>query len=283
MSSRDVSILVASAWILNIQISESPLLILKEALHVIHNEIKREKNSLPSLSPPQALCPSFLARLYGCAEKRQGASKKRAMEKVTANETRAGGKKKNIDRGDKLRIFSTLVILCCSPNPRRRKSGSIIVLMDDWAFTGRPWNLHRGQEGRRLRGIREWFVDVCVCWHWALCDCGLLKHCRVGIAPSSPYFVHMLVCMHVGMCVCARYRVVMIYVEHHITISLERQWILFSHKHTSVYLLQGLSARCSFVFMFCFHIFYDTLTHMEEAFLKEIWTKIQLDTLITDV
>lgn len=33
--------------------------------------------------------------------------------------------------------------------------------MDDWAFTGWPWNLHRGQEGRRLKGKQEWFVDVC--------------------------------------------------------------------------------------------------------------------------
>lgn len=203
MSSGDVSILVASVWILNIQISESPLLILKEALHVIHNEIKREKNSLPSLSPPQALCPSFLARLYGCAEKRQGASKKRAMEKVTANETRAGGKKKNIDRGDKLRIFSTLVILCCSPNPRRRKSGSIIVLMDDWAFTGRPWNLHWGQEGRRLRGIREWCVDVCVLtlgsvWLWTF------ETLQGGNCPLKPIlcsYAGVHACRHVCVCV----------------------------------------------------------------------------------
>lgn len=55
MSSKDVRVPTASVSALNIQISDSPLLILKEALNVVHAEIKGAKNSLwkprvPSIS-----------------------------------------------------------------------------------------------------------------------------------------------------------------------------------------------------------------------------------------
>lgn len=65
-------------------------MILKEALNVIHNETKTEKNSPASLPPPlKPSVPPFLTRLYGCAGKRQRAGRDRATERASVNETRA--------------------------------------------------------------------------------------------------------------------------------------------------------------------------------------------------
>lgn len=72
--------------------------------------------------------------------------------------------------------------------------------MDDWALTGRPWNLHVGQEGRRLKGKQEWFADMCacVCYNCALGDCVLLKHCRMEMADWS---LHLCV-ITAALCIC---------------------------------------------------------------------------------
>ena len=59
--------------------------------------------------------------------------------------------------------------------------------MDEWALTGRPWNLHAGREGRRLKAKQESSAGVCARSRRPLCDCAHLKHSRAEIAASSLY------------------------------------------------------------------------------------------------
>lgn len=145
---------------------------------------KREKNSLSSLSPPQALCPSFLTRLHGCTEKRQRASEKRAMEKVTANETRAGEREKYSQRKRSTNPFHPCRV-CAAPLTLIEKVWEH-HRFDGWL--GLYWPTlgltqgTRGHEAERKTRV----VCGCVCFYCALCDCVLLKHCRTGKAASSP-------------------------------------------------------------------------------------------------
>lgn len=73
------------------------MLILKEALYVTHNEIKREKNRL-SFPIPASSPPSLLSRRIILDVPKGGIER----ERQRMRRWQEGKKKKNIDRGDKV-------------------------------------------------------------------------------------------------------------------------------------------------------------------------------------
>lgn len=110
------------------------------------------------------------------------------MGRVTPNESRAVEQEKYRQRRQSMNPFHPRSI-CAAPLTVTEQAGSIIVLMDDWAFTGRPWDFHGGQEGRRLKGKQGQFVDVC--FYWAL---------RYSVwLPRAYTCVH--ICLFVSVCV----------------------------------------------------------------------------------
>lgn len=204
MRTKDRRISAASSFQHSLhQISQSPLLILKEALHVIHNEIKRNQSDQSSLPvPPQGLCLFSLGRWYGCVRKQQRKEPRGKWRQMKWGQV----KKTNSDRKDKVQILSTVVASAVFPSASERKSGSFIVLMDDWVFTGWPWDLHRGQEGSRLKAKQECFLDVC--FYAALCDCRLLKQKRNGCLRGVviQHYLHSTPSIHLVPCKTNRNR-----------------------------------------------------------------------------
>lgn len=133
----------ASVWILNIQTSESPLLILKEALYVIHNEIKAEKK-LPSLPSPPSSPLSFLSHqiIWMCREEAESEQEKGNGESHSEwDEGR--GKVKIQTEETKYESFPPSLHLCCSPNHHRGSLGASSfwwmigpLLADPGTYTG---------------------------------------------------------------------------------------------------------------------------------------------------
>lgn len=163
MSTKDVSVPASSVWILNIQISVSPLLILKEALHVIHKEIKKEKRTAfpPFLPPPQALCPFFSHKIIWMWQEER-ASQKRATR------PRQGEIEKHRQRRQTTNSLPPSSHLCCSSNPH---TGSWRASSFWWMTGPLPADpgTHTGDE--RARDREEYKRGLSVCAFTGLCLC----------------------------------------------------------------------------------------------------------------
>lgn len=138
---------------------ESPLLILKEALNVIHNEIKREKNSLASLFPPSSplslpFSPDYMdvpGRGREQAEKEQWRESQWMRRGQWENE-------KYRQRRQSMNPFHPRCI-CAAPR-------TIIEVWEHYCFDGwlglyRPTlELALGTRGQEAES-KEWFVHMC--------------------------------------------------------------------------------------------------------------------------
>lgn len=141
---------------------------------------------------------------------RERAGKERCGE--SRRMRRGQGKEKNIDRGGKVWICSTLCCVCAAPLPNRRRES--LGASSFWWMTG-PLLADPGTYtgDRRAGGWKEnksglW---LCVLLLGSVSRC-TYKHCRMGLAASSLYL-----CAYTLVC----YRVLMIYVQHCTTTSLE--------------------------------------------------------------
>lgn len=112
---------------------ESLLLILKEALNVIHNEIKRGKNSLASVfSPPQALCPSLSHQIIWMWRGR-GRQQQEKCDRESRWMGRGQVKNNKIHkRKSKYESFPPLLQLWSSPQNRWGSLGALLF----WWMTG---------------------------------------------------------------------------------------------------------------------------------------------------
>lgn len=142
---------------------ESPLLILKEALNVIHNEIKRGKNSLASvLSPPQALRPSLSHQIIWMWRGRGGRRQEKSGGESLAEWDEGRWKMiKHINGRQRTNPFRP----CCScgaPPPKKTvEEVWVHYCFDGWlALTGWPCDLHRGQ--RRAGGGERSVIRACM-------------------------------------------------------------------------------------------------------------------------
>lgn len=112
--------------------SEPPLLILKEASDVMHNEINSKRKAFPPFLPLKPTVPPFSPHYTDVPRRGRERARKRAMEEITVNEKRAEGDEK-YRQETKYKSSPPLLHL---PLTLIEEVWSIIVLMDDWAFTG---------------------------------------------------------------------------------------------------------------------------------------------------